>query len=54
MKFSKEEMKYFDRELAKSDETQKRNGNKTYKLDEMAEMLGIKRERKIQDDSRIY
>ena len=53
MKFSKEEREYIDRELAKSDETQRRNGNKTYTLEHVASMLGIKRERDIKFENRI-
>lgn len=53
MKFNKEEREYIDRELAKSDETQRRNGNKTYTLEQVASMLGIKRERDIKFENRI-
>ena len=53
MKFSKEEREYIDKELAKSDETQRRNGNKTYTLEQVASMLGIKRERDIKFENRI-
>ena len=53
MKFSKEEREYIDRELAKSDETQRKNGNKTYTIEEVATMLGIQRKRSKSFENRV-
>lgn len=53
MKFSKEEREYIDRELAKSDETQRKNGNKTYTIEEVATMLGVQRKRSKSFENRV-